>query len=247
MIKYNIDINCDLGEGFNNEDLIMPYISSCNIACGGHAGDRETMKRAAGLAMEYKVLIGAHPSYPDQKNFGRITMDIPDLELIQCIRAQITGLESVLKEFNIPLSHIKPHGALYNDIAKNRRLANIVIVAIEDYKEKAVLYAPYGSKFGEVAVANGFQVKYEAFADRNYNADGSLVSRTQRNALIQDPVEVLEHLRYIVKNQEVITVDGNSIKLLADTYCIHGDEPSTLQILTYLSNELPKHKILIKN
>lgn len=247
MKIYTIDINCDLGEGLDNEALIMPYISSCNIACGGHAGNRQTMKKVVALAMEHNVFIGAHPSYPDKENFGRISMDISDLELIESIRTQIKELEGILKEQNISLTHIKPHGALYNDIAKDRRLAKLFILAIEEYKGRVALFVPYGSIVGEVALANGFKIKYEAFADRNYNTDGSLVSRTQDNALIQDPIAVLNHLRYMVTHQEVKTVKGDSIALLSDTYCIHGDAPSTLQILTYLSNELPKHKIYIKN
>ncbi|MCM4168230.1 5-oxoprolinase subunit A [Arenibacter antarcticus] len=247
MKTYSIDINCDLGEGFNNEALIMPHITSCNIACGGHAGNKETMKWVAGLAKEHKVLVGAHPSYPDQENFGRTTINISDRELINSIKSQILDLESVLVELHIPLTHIKPHGALYNDVARDSRMAEVFISAIADLKDKVVLYVPYGSKMEEVALINGFKIKYEAFGDRNYNTDGSLVSRNHDNALIQDPVTVLNHIRYMVEEQEVRTVAGTSIKLLADTYCIHGDAPATLQILTYLSQELPKHKIFIKN
>lgn len=246
MAVHLIDINCDLGEGFNNEARIMPHISSCNIACGGHAGNLETMEKVASLAKKHKVLVGAHPSYPDKENFGRLSMSLSQEDLIHSIQSQISSLERVLKELHVPLSHIKPHGALYNEVAKDSKLAKIFIAAIDSYKNHVALYLPYGSKIGEVALKNGFKIKYEAFADRNYNTDRSLVSRKLSNALIEDPAAVLDHLRYIVENQKVKTVEGTVIKLLADTYCIHGDAPSTLQILTYLSVELPKYKIFLK-
>lgn len=246
MNIYSIDINCDLGEGFNNESLIMPYISSCNIACGAHAGDRETMKLVAGLAKEHRVLVGAHPSYPDKQNFGRSTMQISDGDLIKSVRDQILELEGILEEIHISMAHIKPHGALYNDVARDSRIAGLFIEAINPFKDKKALYVPYGSTIEKLALANGFKITYEAFADRNYNSDLSLVSREHSNALIQDPMDVLKHIIYIVENQQVKTVDGAPIKLLADTYCIHGDAPSTLQILMYLSKELPKYKIFIK-
>ncbi|WP_086476533.1 MULTISPECIES: 5-oxoprolinase subunit PxpA [Arenibacter] len=247
MTVYTIDINCDLGEGANNEAQIMPYISSCNIACGGHAGDVQTMKMVADLAKEHKVLVGAHPSYPDKENFGRVSIELPEQELINSIKSQISTLARVLAELQIPLDHIKPHGALYNDAAIEERVANIFLLAIEEYKEEVVLYAPYRSVMGELALVKGFKVKYEGFMDRNYNPDGSLVGRKHPNAMIDDPKAVLQHLSYMVKEKAVKTIDGSSIKLMADTYCIHGDEAATLQILAYLSQELPKHKIFTKH
>ena len=242
----HIDINCDLGEGIGNEAEIMPLISSCNIACGGHAGDKETMIKVVRLAKEYHVLIGAHPSYPDRENFGRTTINIPEKELKKSILTQIEDLNKVLRFLGMGLHHIKPHGALYNDIAKDRKLAKVFLNCIEEYKKDIYLYVPYSSRIEEEALKSGFLIKYEAFADRNYNQYLSLLTRKDPAALIQDPKAVLEHILHIVKKGTVVTLSGKEVKIKADTYCIHGDSPATLQILMYLSQHLPKNQILVK-
>jgi UPF0271 protein len=244
MIK--IDINCDLGEGMGNEAQLMPLISSCNIACGGHAGDMATMRQVALLAKEHRVLIGAHPSYPDKVNFGRTSVKISDKDLKTSIHEQLTNLKAVLKSLEIGLNHIKPHGALYNDVAKDKELALVFLDCIEKYKHEVFLYVPYRSKIEKEALRLGFQIKYEAFADRNYNADLSLVPRQNPMALIQDPKAVIDHILYMVTKGKVLTPSGKAVKIKADTYCIHGDSPSTLQILMYLSEYLPKNQILIR-
>ncbi|MCK0192147.1 5-oxoprolinase subunit PxpA [Arenibacter sp. F20364] len=244
MIK--IDINCDVGEGLDNEAQLMPFISSCNIACGGHAGDTVSMMKVARLAKEHHVLVGAHPSYPDRENFGRTTIQIAEKKLKKSILAQIADLSAVLKSLGIELNHIKPHGALYNDIARDRELALLFLDCIEKYKKEVFLYVPYHSRIEEEALRLGFQIKYEAFADRNYNADLSLVSRNEPLALIQNPKDVETHILHMVTKGSVVTPSGKSVKIKADTYCIHGDSPSTLQILMYLSKQLPKNQILIK-
>lgn len=243
---YKIDINCDMGEGIGNEVDLMPFISSCNIACGGHAGDRETMIKVVALALENGVRVGAHPSYPDREHFGRKTMAISENKLTESVRTQIGELEGILKLFDLPLNHIKPHGALYNDVAMNKRLARQFISAIAAYKESTYLFVPYGSAIAEVAITNGFRTKYEAFADRNYNPDLSLVSRSEQNAHIQDPEMVLNHVLRIIIEKEVMAINGTAVKIEADTLCIHGDGPTTLQILMYLSKALPQHKISFK-
>tara|TARA_R110000868_G_scaffold36074_1_gene128405 strand:+ start:7863 stop:8600 length:738 start_codon:yes stop_codon:yes gene_type:complete len=242
----HIDINCDLGEGIGNEAEIMPLISSCNIACGGHAGDKETMIKVVRLAKEYHLLIGAHPSYPDRENFGRTTINIPEKELKKSILTQIEDLNKVLRSLGMGLHHIKPHGALYNDIAKDRKLAKVFLNCIAEYKKDIYLYVPYNSRIEEEALKSGFPIKYEAFADRNYNQDLSLLTRKDPAALIQDPKAVLEHILHIVKKGTVVTLSGKEVKIKADTYCIHGDSPATLQILMYLSQHLPKNQILVK-
>lgn len=241
-----IDINCDLGEGVDNEADIMPMISSCSIACGGHAGNLETMERVVGLAMVNGVLVGAHPSYPDKENFGRVSMSISAEALKKSIKDQIESLAAVLKTKAIALNHIKPHGALYNDIAKDRGLALLFLDSVAPYKDKVVLYVPYASEIAKQAKEAGYRIKYEAFADRNYNQDLTLVSRKAPNALIQEPQEVLDHILLMANRGMVKTVTGTKIQLMADTYCIHGDSPATLQILMYLSQQLPKKQIFIK-
>jgi UPF0271 protein len=236
----DIDINCDVGEGIGNEAKVLPYVSSCNIACGGHAGDETIMKWVVSLAKKYQVKVGAHPSYPDIANFGRVSMDLSPKELIDTIRLQVAQLVLICNQENIKLHHIKAHGALYNDIAKGGTLAKTFLAALDPYKSKVFLYVPAASVLEELAINQGFKIKREAFGDRNYNTDLSLVSRKKANAMILAPQLVLEHLLRMVKEEQVRTVSGTLERMQAETYCIHGDTPNALQILTYLSEELPK-------
>ncbi|MDF0717335.1 5-oxoprolinase subunit PxpA [Muricauda sp. 334s03] len=245
MNQFKIDINCDVGEGVGNEADIFPFISSCNIACGGHAGNTKTMLRIASLAKKHNLKVGSHPSYPDKANFGREVMDISHQDLIQSIKQQLSDFDDILKRKGIPLHHIKAHGALYNQTAKDEKLAMVYLDAIEVYKEKAILYVPFDSAVAKIAEERGFKIWFEAFADRNYNADLSLVSRKEENALIEDPEAVLQHILPIIKKGKVFTIDGKASNIQVDTLCIHGDTVSALKILTYLSRALPQNKVQI--
>ena len=246
MNRVYININSDVGEGIGNEKDLLPLISSCNIACGGHAGNDETMSEVAQLAYQNGVKVGAHPSYPDRKNFGRVSIDISENELLTSIRSQLTGFQSILEKENIPLHHIKPHGALYNDLATNTDLSRVFLMAVESFKNTASLYVPFNSCIAKEAVIQGFNIQHEAFADRNYNLDLSLVSRKLPNAVIEEPQQVLEHLLCMVNEKKVQIIKGKKVPIVADTYCIHGDSSSTLQILHYLSTELKKYNIHIE-
>lgn len=246
MNSWEIDINCDVGEGIGNEADLFPFISSCNLSCGAHAGNLETMVQVISLAKEHNILIGAHPSYPDRENFGRVTMPIATVVLKKSIVDQIQQLEAQVNAAGIELNHIKAHGALYNDISKNKELALVFLDCIAPYQDSCKLYAAYGSVLAREASKLGFTIVYEAFGDRNYNKDLSLVSRTEPDALILEPANVLNHVISIVKNSEVTSVNGINVPIKASTICIHGDTPSALQILMYLSNELPKHHIHLK-
>lgn len=241
-----IDINCDVGEGIDNEADLLPMISSCNIACGGHAGDEGSMAQVVKLAKKYGVRIGAHPSYPDKENFGRFSMDIGSTALVNSIRAQIHALKTILHKEQVSLHHIKPHGALYNDLVKNEALADLFLKAIASYSESVVLYAPPDSVIAKKAIKHGFKVKLEAFADRSYNPDLSLVSRKLPNAVLDNPKLVLDHLVKMVHENKVVTINGRESHIEAQTYCLHGDTPNALQILMYLSEELPKKQIYIQ-
>lgn len=243
MEDYYIDINCDVGEGITHEHLLYPHISSCSIACGGHTGTLDSIRTSVADAVKHGVKIGAHPSYPDPANFGRISISMDPSEFKNSIRDQIERLDYVLKIQGVPLHHIKPHGALYNDLAKDLVLSRLFLESIRENLSNCFLFVPYGSILEEEAIRQGFRVQREAFADRNYNEDLSLVSRTYPNALIQEPKSVLEHLVPMVKNHEVRTVQDELVKISADTYCIHGDAVNSLQILAYLSKELPKQNI----
>jgi UPF0271 protein len=243
--NYSIDINCDTGEGQGNEAQLLPHISSCSIACGGHAGDEKSMERCIGLAQQHNVRIGAHPSYPDRKNFGRLSLSISSEDLTRSIRQQLAGFIKIMQRKRARLHHIKPHGALYNDLVKDRLLAEIFIKAIKPFVNGVKLYAPCNSALANAAEQEQIAVAYEAFADRNYNKDLSLVSRSQPDAIIYEPESVLEHLVRMVHRAEVKTLDGEIVPIQANTYCIHGDTTSALQILTYLVKELPTRRISI--
>ena len=241
-----IDINCDLGEGFDNDKYILPLISSCSIACGGHAGNDETIREVARLAKKNSVKVGAHPSYPDKPNFGRVTMRMSQDELVNAVKSQVDNFASILREENIDIHHIKAHGALYNDIASDAELARSFLKSVEEYKDTALLYVPFNSAIEGEALVAGFQIKYEAFGDRNYTDVGVLISRKEENALIQKPQAVLEHIARMVHEREAKLPSGKRIRMLADTYCIHGDNPSALEILTYISNHQAMYNLQIK-
>ncbi|PHS52418.1 MAG: lactam utilization protein LamB [Lutibacter sp.] len=233
-----IDINCDVGEGINNEEFLLPYIQTCNIACGGHAGDAESMQKIVMLGLEYHVKIGAHPSYPDKDNFGRLTLKIGDEQLIQSVQYQINMLNSIVTNLGGELHHIKPHGALYNDIAKNKKLALIFLTAIEKYKENTKLFVPYNSVIEKQAIKMGFSVIYEAFADRNYHDDLSLVNRKNSNALLTDVVEILNHVNEIRHKGIVTSINGTKVRIKANTFCVHSDTENAIEIVKYLSENL---------
>jgi UPF0271 protein len=233
-----IDINCDLGEGFNNEHIIMPLISSCNISCGAHAGSLEIMDKVIQLARKYKVKIGAHPSFPDRDNFGRNVLDISNSDLQKSLEDQLTIFKDRALLQNATIHHVKPHGALYNLIAINSEKASVVIAAIQHVFEAVKLYVPYQSRIEEIAIQSGLEIVYEAFADRRYNEDLSLVSRTFSNALIKDKQEVLKQVQKIANKQLVTTVNFHEKKIKASTFCVHGDTKNAIEILEYLHKYL---------
>jgi UPF0271 protein len=241
-----IDINVDVGEGINNESVLMPIISSCNIACGGHAGDTETMKQIVKLAKQYNVKVGAHPSFPDKEHFGRKPMDISCAALYTSIKGQVDNLMSILRDEHVRLNHIKPHGALYNLAAVDAKCASVVIEVMKSILLPIKLYVPYNSVIEKLALKNNILIKYEAFADRNYNADGTLVSRTKLHAVIEDSEEMFEHVFRMISSKKVKTISGKEIKILADTFCIHGDNPKASDLIKSLSKRLQKNDIQIR-
>lgn len=232
-----LDLNCDMGEGLNNEHLLMPYITSCNIACGEHAGSVEIMDEVIALALKHNVKVGAHPSFPDRENFGRRVMIISDLELQESLTLQLMLFRERAALQNIPVHHVKPHGALYNLVALDEEKAAMVVEVIQHVFDKTKIYVPFNSKIEKVAKTKGVEVVYEAFADRNYNDDLSLVSRTLQNAMITNSEEVLAHVKRIVQRSKVRTVQGNEREIKAQTFCVHGDNENVLDILKALHRE----------
>lgn len=224
-------INCDLGEGFGREDEIMSCISACNIACGGHAGNEQIMAEVVDLALFYQVEIGAHPAYPDPENFGRLSLSMKKEKFIQTIQHQMKTLQWVLDKKKAMLTHIKAHGALYNDLAVNEPLCYTFLSAIASYKNRVALYAPFGSVLLETAKRAGWKTLTEAFTDRNYTSDYQLVSRQQPNALIKDPQAIAAHLKRIAFQKKLICIDGNELPMKADTFCFHSDGENSAETL----------------
>jgi 5-oxoprolinase (ATP-hydrolysing) subunit A len=240
-----IDVNCDVGEGMENEHLIMPFISSCNIACGGHFGNETTIDETIQLAKVNHVKIGVHPSFPDTENFGRKILDISPLELQQSIESQLDLFASRLKKSNSKLHHIKAHGALYNLIAKDKQAAKQFIKSIEKHASNVFLYVPYNSEIAKEAIQQNINIKYEAFGDRNYNVDLSLVSRDNENALITNPIEVFNHIFYMIQHKKVITLTKEEISIKANTFCVHGDTVNAFEIVKEVSMLLKAQNIQI--
>ena len=232
-----LNINCDLGEGLNNEHIIMPLIDSCNIACGGHAGDNGSMIECVEISIKNNVKIGAHPSYPDKINFGRKKIDISPSQLSYSIISQIESLETIADSYGLELNHIKAHGALYNQMIVDTELSNFYLNTIKDFKNKCSLYIPYKSEIEKIALKKGFSIIYEVFGDRNYNDDLSLVSRNNENALITDPESVVNHIRTIKETETVKTINGNYKKIKFDTICIHSDTNNSIEILKKINQE----------
>ncbi|WP_041779389.1 5-oxoprolinase subunit PxpA [Belliella baltica] len=229
--KVTLDINCDLGEGMPNDSMLMPYLGSCNIACGGHFGDLETIKSAILLAKENHVKVGAHPSYPDKENFGRKSLKIDLKTLEESLLDQITNFEKVCFDQNIDMHHIKPHGALYNDLAKDEKLASFFLTLIQKFFQDIPLYTPPNSIIFQLAPQFNIKTVLEVFADRSYEDDLRLVDRSHSKALLTEVVDVKEHIHSMIFDQKVKTISGKKIDIKAETLCIHGDNPSALPIL----------------
>ena len=235
MENLKIDINADVGEGIGNEDQLFPLISSCNIACGGHAGDLETMLSVVRLAKKNNLKIGAHPSFPDKKNFGRKIMNISKDKLVKSLKNQIQSLRSILIQENVDLNHIKTHGALYNFASNDKETARIIIDLTKEMKTK--LYVPYSSLISKMAREEGVKICHELFIDRNYNSNLTLVSRDNPKALIENSNEMFKHV-YNIINNKIISIDKKEKSVEFDTLCIHGDNPNAIELLEELHLKL---------
>ena len=241
-----IHINCDLGEGGDFDADLMPHISACNIACGGHAGNLETMQQTIKLAVEHEVEIGAHPSYPDKENFGRKTMKISAEELQRSIVAQILSLKQLAEAEGVKLTHVKPHGALYNEAAKDEKTAQIIIDSLLEFDQNLALFCPLNSVISKLGKGK-IPIVFEAFADRNYNPDYSLVSRSKFNALISEKEAVFEHLFSMFSEGKITCENGTKISCSATTFCLHSDTPNSVEIMSFLKRKFAEHNIKIKN
>jgi 5-oxoprolinase (ATP-hydrolysing) subunit A len=212
-----------MGEGIGNEAQLMPFINSANIACGFHAGDVMTMQHTIALCLQYKVNIGAHPSFPDRENFGRTAMQLSAEEIYQLIAKQLLVINKVATTCDAKLHHVKPHGALYNMAAKDAGIAKAIAQAVKDFDASLICYGLSGSVMNTEANKMGLQTLDEVFADRTYQSDGSLTPRTQPNALLLEKDAVIKQVLQMVQHNEVTTISGENIFIKAGTVCIHGD------------------------
>ena len=240
-----IDINCDLGEGGEYDKDLMPLISSCNIACGGHYGNKESVHKAVSLAKKHKVHIGAHPSYPDQTNFGRTSVALPREELKTSLHQQIDLVEMTCQDLKGDLHHIKPHGALYNDMRKNQAIADLMLEVVEERNQNIILFVPPKLEFSS-EIPNSITLWTEGFADRAYNSDLSLVSRVEKDAVLSDPIQISNRVLKMVEDQKVRTISGETISQKFNTICVHSDTQNSVQILKSLKNHLVQHGIKVK-
>jgi len=238
-----IDLNCDMGElpaaiADGTQESLMPSLTSVNIACGGHAGDEQTMKTTVEQALRWKLAIGAHPGYPDRANFGRLELKLPANEIADFVYEQVRALAEIAARCGARLAHVKPHGALYNQAVHNRELAGAIAEGVARWGRDVVLVGLAGSPMLDVFREAGFGVAAEAFADRRYEADGTLRSRKFEDALIHDPAEAGRQALGIAIRMAVIARDGSQVAVDAQTICIHGDTPGAPEIAAAVARTL---------
>lgn len=246
-----VDLNCDLGESFGayqlgNDEAILPFVSSANIACGFHASDPAVMKKTVALALQHGTAIGAHPGLPDLVGFGRREMVITPEEAYDIIIYQVGALAGFVKAAGGTLHHVKPHGALYNMAAVNMPLAQAIAEAIYKLCPEALLYGLAGSALIQAGEKTGLQTANEVFADRTYQPDGTLTPRRQPHALITDPQEAINQVIQMVKNGIVRAQNNRLIPIQADTVCIHGDGAHAVTFARQINEALHRENITIR-
>ena len=224
-----------MGEGIGNDELIMPFINSANIACGYHAGDVTTMQETIALCLKYGVAIGAHPSFYDRENFGRQEMNLPGDDLYELVTQQLIIFSEVASSFDLKMNHVKPHGALYNIAAKDALIANVIAKAVRDFDSSLILVGLSGSHAIEQAKAIGLKTASEVFADRSYQDDGSLAPRSQLGAIIENIEDAIRQVIQMINEGNVTTVSGKVIPITAETICIHGDGKHAVEFAKAIS------------
>jgi 5-oxoprolinase (ATP-hydrolysing) subunit A len=238
-----VDLNCDMGElpqaiSDGTQESLLPSLTSVSIACGGHAGDAQTMRATIEQALRWKLDIGAHPGYPDRENFGRLELQLPPYAIADSVFEQVRALAEVAAECGARVTHVKPHGALYNQAARNRIIAQAIADGVARWSLDLALVGLAGSLMLDVFREAGFRVAAEAFADRRYEADGALRSRKFVDALLRDPAEAGQQALRIVERGTVIAHGGTEIAANAQTICVHGDTPGAAEIAATVANTL---------
>lgn len=236
-----IDLNCDMGENIGNDEDIMPYITSANIACGFHAGDEMSMLTTIRLARQYGVAVGAHPGWKDPEGFGRHERSLPAEQVEALVLYQLGALHAITKAEGVDVHHIKPHGALYNQAAKDRVLADAIARAVKKFSSDLILVGLAGSSLVEAGAEIGLRVAQEGFPDRHYEPDGTLTPRKVENALLRSPEEVSKHAVELAAHG--ISFNGQVAGV--DTLCLHGDHPHAAENAKQVREALEKQGIIV--
>jgi UPF0271 protein len=247
----SVDLNSDIGEGFGRyefgtDESIVHEVTSVNIACGFHAGDPVIMSKTVKLAMKYSRSIGAHPSFPDLMGFGRREMVLSDEEIRDYMIYQLGSLHAFLRCNGGKMTHVKPHGALYNMATYDSKIANSIVQAIHDFDRTLIVVGLFGSELIEASKKKGLRFANEVFADRAYNDDGTLVSRKIDGAVLEDIDEIVKRAVSMVKDGIVKSVNGKEIKVKADTICVHSDTPNAPEMAKNLREALLKAGLEVK-
>ena len=246
-----ININCDLGESSKlhstkNDPLLLEIVNSANIACGYHAGDKPTMEKTIEISKKNKVSVGAHPSFNDPENFGRKRLNLPKSEIAKLIIDQINILSNIANKSGMKVTHVKPHGALNNMACENYDLAKVISESIIQVNKELIFLVPTGSQMEKAGKKLGMKIAAEIFADRNYEDDGNLVSRSKSYAMIADSVAAKKHVIKMVENQALNCYSGKQIPCEIDSICVHGDGKSAVSTAKEIKEGLIKSGITLK-
>lgn len=237
-MSADVDLNADLGEGAGFDSEILEIVTSANISCAVHAGDAVSIWQTIRDAAERNVAVGAHPSFPDRENFGRVEMKLAPAEVFAHVSYQLGAFATLATAASTRVTHVKPHGALYNMAARDDELANAIVQAMLVVDPYLLLFAPPNSALERAGEAAELHVVREVFADRNYLADGSLVPRTRSDALLTNAEEAAKRVGRILREGKVMSVEGHDVDLRAETICVHGDTPGAVEFVRNLRVEL---------
>ena len=245
-----ININCDLGESSKlhtteNDPLLLNIVNSANIACGYHAGDEKTMEKTIEISKKNKVSIGAHPSFNDPENFGRKRLNLPSSEITKLIIDQINILSNIAVKAGVKVTHVKPHGALNNMACENYELAKVISESIMQVNKELIFLVPTGSQMEKAGKKLGMKIAAEIFADRNYEDDGNLISRSKDNAMIIDPEIAKKHVIRMVESQALNCYSGKQIPCEIDSICVHGDGKSAVSTAIQIKEGLVKSGVTL--
>ena len=242
MIRQ-IDLNADLGEGGSRDSALMQIITSCNIACGGHAGDAASMRRALFEAQQHNVCAGAHPAFPDREHFGRKPMPLKGTALRDVLAAQVRALLQEATDLNVTVRHLKPHGALYNMAAQDEALAADIVDVLSTVLPQSRLVGPPNSALQTVAERQGVTFLAEGFADRAYESDGQLRARSKAGSVLHEVDEQTRQALELVLQQRVMTVSGTPLPMQVNTLCVHGDTPSAVEAAQAIRSALQEQGV----